>query len=152
MGTMSPSIISSSVNDVNEEERSQCDSNSECDLSGDYGRGEVYVDVEENLSFELHETETLREVETNSLPPHQEARESGDDDKAPLYPPAKITIGSTIVLLVLFTIKYNLAADAIGHLLSLLSLILPSGHILPTSLNNFKNYFRNIRSPLVFHY
>ena len=147
----SPSI-SSSVNDVNEEERSQCDSNSKCDLSGDYGREDVYVDVEENLSFELHETETLREVETNSLPPHQEAHESGDDDKAPLYPSAKITIGSTIVLLVLFTIKYNLAADAIGHLLSLLSLILPSRHILPTSLNNFKNYFRNIRSPLVFHY
>lgn len=151
----SPSIILSSVNDVNEGELSQCDSNSECaecDPSGDYDREDVYVDVEENLSFELHETETVREVSTNSLPLHQEARESSDDDKAPLYPSAKITIGSTIVLLVLFTIKYNLAADAIGHLLSLLSLILPSGHILPTSLNNFKNYFRNIRSPLVFHY
>lgn len=53
--------------------------------------------MDENLSFELYETETLREVSTNSLPLQQEARESGDEDKAPLYPSAKITIGSTIV-------------------------------------------------------
>ena len=125
--TNSPSIISSSVNDVNEGKPSQCDSCSEYDLSEDYDREDVFVDVEENISFELHEAETLREVSTNSLPPHQDARDSGDEEKAPLYPSAKITIGSTIVLLVLFTVKYNLAADAIGHLLSLLSLILPFG-------------------------
>ena len=90
---------------------------------------------------------------TTALPLHQTVCNSCDrDDNAPLYPSARITIGNTIVLVVLFTIKYNLAADAIGHLRSLLSLILPAGHILPTTLNNVKNYFRNIRNPLVFHY
>lgn len=107
MGAMFPIYYLIIVNDVNEEEASHCDSCSECGLSGEYNREDVYVDVKENLAFELHETETLREVSSNSLPPHQEACESSDDDKAPLYPLAKITIGSTIVLLVLFTIKYN---------------------------------------------
>lgn len=37
----SPSIISSSVNDVNEEEPSQCDSCSKCDLSENYDREDV---------------------------------------------------------------------------------------------------------------
>ena len=60
-----------------------------------------------------------------------------------------MTVGSTIVLLVLFSIKYNMAANAIGHLLSLLTLSLPLGHVLPTS---FKNYFHNLRNPLGFHY
>ena len=141
---------SSTVNNVNAgEEPNSCGSCSGCDRNEDF-----YQNVEENLSFESHETEIFREeVPTTALPLHQKVCNSCDrDDNAPLYPSARITIGSTIVLVVLFTIKYNLAADAIGHLLSLLSLILPAGHILPTTLNNFKNYFRNIRNPLVFHY
>ena len=104
----------------------------------------------------MHETETLAQEYAGDKLPHDQqvknAASSCNADRKPLYPSAKVTIGSTIVLLVLFAIKYNLAADAIGHLLSLLSLILPSRHVLPTTLNQFKNYFRNLRNPLVFHY
>lgn len=57
-----------------------------------------------------------------------------------------------MVLLVLFTMKYNLSGDAIQHILSLLSLILPSGNLLCSSLKTFKRYFFNLHNPLTFHY
>ena len=88
-----------------------------------------------------HEIEIFREkVPTTALPLHQKICNSCDrDDNAPPYPSVRITIGSTIVLVVLFT-PYNLAADAKGLLPSQLSSYL-LGHILLTTLNNVKNYF-----------
>ena len=55
-------------------------------------------------------------------------------------------------LLALFTIKYNLPAEARGNLLSLISLALPAEHCLPKTLNRFKRYFRNLCNPLILHY
>ena len=51
-----------------------------------------------------------------------------------LYPGARVTIGAVMVLLTLFAIKYDLTGEAITHLLQLITLILPSGNILPESL------------------
>ena len=129
------------------------DSMSDCgDQCDEYITEDFYEHVQENLTYGLHASESLTKEGPNDLGSEPQNAEIFAQDKAPLYPSAKVTVGSTIVLLVLFSIKYNMAADAIGHLLSLLTLILPSGHVLPTSLNTFKNYFRNLRNPLVFHY
>ena len=47
-------------------------------------------------------------------------------------------VATIMVLLALFTIKHNLPAEAIGNLLSLISLVLPSSHALPNTASKFK--------------
>ena len=85
-----------------------------------------------------------------------EEREQGetaeDSDKKPVYPTATVAVGTIMVLLALFTIKHNLPAEAIGNLLSLISLALPSSHCLPNTVSRFKNYFKKLRNPLCIHY
>lgn len=75
-----------------------------------------------------------------------------DTDKKPLYPTATVALGTIMVLLALFSIKHNLPAEAIGNLLSLISLVLPSSHCLPNTVSKFKNYFKKLRNPLCIHY
>ena len=85
-----------------------------------------------------------------------EEREQGetaeDSVKKPVYPTATVAVGTIMVLLALFTIKHNLPAEAIGNLLSLISLALPSSHCLPNTVSRFKNYFKKLRNPLCIHY
>lgn len=69
-----------------------------------------------------------------------------------LYPGARVTIGAVMVLLTLFAIKYDLTGEAITHLLQLITLILPSGNILPDTLRKFKTYFRNLENPVTLHH
>ncbi|XP_032239885.2 uncharacterized protein LOC5514473 [Nematostella vectensis] len=85
-----------------------------------------------------------------------EARDGCDqgnamDETAPLYPGSRVTIGTVMALFALFTIKYNLPAEAMSNLLTLLSLALPISHSLPTTVYKFKKYFKDLRNPLVIH-
>lgn len=69
-----------------------------------------------------------------------------------LYPGARVTLGAVMVLLTLFAIKYDLTGEAITHLLQLITLILPSGNILPDTLKKFKAYFRTLDNPFIVHH
>ena len=70
-----------------------------------------------------------------------------------LYPEARVTIGAVIVLFTRFAIKYDLTSEAITHLLQMITLILPSGNILPETLKKFIAYFRKLDNPfIVYHY
>lgn len=78
--------------------------------------------------------------------------ESIDSDTRPLFPGSSITIGSFLLILALYTTKYNLTGEATQQLLNILSLILPNGHILCNTLHEFKKFFRNLKNPLINHY
>ena len=102
-------------------------------------------------SAKLLGNETLMEA-TLSKDKTEEHDASEDSDNKPLYPTATVAVGTIVVLLALFTIKHNLPAEAIGNLLPLISLALPSSYCLPNTVNNFKNYFKKLRNPLRLHY
>lgn len=78
--------------------------------------------------------------------------EDNDVDSDPLYPGAAVTLGAFMLLLAIFTTKYNLIGEATEQLLKILALALPHGHKLCTSLYEFKLFFKNLRNPLVRHY
>ena len=78
---------------------------------------------------------------------------SGPDiDSEPLYPGAAITLGATMLLLALFFTKQNVVGEGIQQLLTIIGAALPNGHKLCTSLNTFRNFFRNLKNPLIKHY
>ena len=56
----------------------------------------------------------------------------------PLYPGANVSIGVVMVVLTIYAIKYALMGNVVTHLLQLISLILPSGNVLPDILQKFK--------------
>lgn len=112
------------------------------------------TEIIENISFSAEHmgSDTL----TMPVVTDEESNESEtaalDNDMKPLYPTASVTLGAVMVLLALFTIKHDLPAEAIGNLLSLISLALPASHNLPTTVSKFKRYFKNLRNPLCIHY
>lgn len=57
-----------------------------------------------------------------------------------------------MLLLSLFVTKHSLVGDSVQQLLQIISLVLPDGHKLCTSIQSFKMYFRNLRNPLIKHF
>lgn len=78
--------------------------------------------------------------------------DSEDQDHQPVFPGASISIGTFMLLLAVFCTKHNITGDGIQQLLSIISLVLPSEHILCTSLHAYKQFFRKLRNPLVHHH
>ena len=111
------------------------------------------TEISESMTFGAEHVGNDTLTETNLSKDKTEKRDAAEDiDKKPLYPTATVSIGTIMVLLALFTIKHNLPAEAIGNLLSLISLALPSSHCLPNTVNKFKTYFKKLRNPLRIHY
>jgi len=115
----------------------------------------------EEVSEEITSTESddpLRDVRVDSDDQIRcEASEETNTGKSSsenqtLYPGARVTIGAVMVLFTLFAIKYDLTGEAITHLLQLITLILPTGNILPDTLRKFKSYFRNLENPVILHH
>ena len=98
-------------------------------------------------------SQTGEHLQTFPIPsvPVPESSQSTDDDQ-PVCGQSQLTIPAMMTLLALFTVKYHLPGEAIAHLLTLLSLALPPDHNLPSTLKSFKAYFRNLNSPVNFHY
>lgn len=57
-----------------------------------------------------------------------------------------------MLLLSLFTMKHSIVGDGIMQLLNLISLALPQGHNLCTSLHSYRAFFRKLRNPIVYHH
>ena len=116
---------------------------------------------EEDIYYELDEfgdelTVNSEGEEVHTFPPIQsklnnETTPSPNDDQ-PVCNKSQLTIPAMMTLLALFTVKYHLPGEAVAHLLTLLSLALPAGHNLPSTLKSFKAYFRSLNSPFNFHY
>lgn len=84
---------------------------------------------------------------------HDQDRENEDEiDNKELYPGSKITVGAFMLLLAVFTSKFNITGDGIEMLLKLIGMILPEGHNLCNTLYAFKKYFTHLKNPLKKHY
>lgn len=122
-------------------------------MNGEEDDEDVWFDVEENFLFTespglsaCHNTLQGGREETSS------SKEETDIDQEPLYKGANVTLGSVMVLLVLFVIRHNLTSEALENLLSIIAAVLPASSILPSSLNRFKKYFSDLKHPFVFHH
>ena len=116
---------------------------------------EEFYELQEQLSFTSKEIPNDSQRKPTSLCEETactEEKAAVDDDQKPLYPGANIRNGTVMALLILFSMRFNLPADAIGNLLFLFSLMLPAGHCLPKTLNTFKRYSYKLRNPLVLHH
>ena len=119
---------------------------------------DVWFDVEENFQLSENSSEfsslpgvsqcgNLRPTEESSCP-----EEKTDRDQEPLYNGANVTLGSVMVLLVLFVIRHNLTSEALENLLSIIAAVLPASSVLPCSVSRFKKYFGDLKHPFVFHH
>ena len=114
-----------------------------------------FVDVVEELTFDndWDESSETNEASGPDLPDTTAVnKEKNPPEKQPLYPGSRVTVGAVMVILSLFTIKYDITGDALASLLKLLSILLPCGQILPSTLVQFKKFFGNSKRPLSFHY
>ena len=123
-------------------------------MNGEEDDEDVWFHVQENFQFSpenpglsaCHSTLQGGREETSS------SKEETDIDQEPLYKGANVTLGSVMVLLVLFVIRHNLTSEALENLLSIIAAMLPASSILPSSLNRFKKYFSDLKHPFVFHH
>lgn len=148
---------------------STSDNNAELEL--DFMWNEVYETmISETEESDLRDWETVAIAEEDesdfleatafveSTPPCSTTGEADSKGKAdhcdsqPLYPGASVTIGAVMVLICLYAIKYDLTGDAVTQLLQLMALMLPSGNILPDTLQKFKAFFSKLDTPFVLHH
>ena len=72
------------------------------------------------------------------------------DVDQPLYDDAPVTIGQCLLLLMAFILGNKLTGVAVGNLLRLLTMILPTGHQLPQTKFLFDKYFRVFKEGMEF--
>ncbi|VDI18924.1 Hypothetical predicted protein [Mytilus galloprovincialis] len=115
-------------------------------LSDDEEDNDLYFDCEDFLEEDFQLKEDLQDESIST-----EEQETEFDNKE-LYSGSSITVGAFMLLLALFTSKFNLTGEAIEMLLTLIGTILPHGHNLCSTLYAFKKYFTHLKNPLVKHY
>ena len=83
----------------------------------------------------------------------KDASQTGDEtDNHAIYPGSSITIGTFMLVIALFSTKYNFTGEAIEQLLTIVALVLPNEHILCNSIYAFKKYFQKLKNPIVKHF
>ena len=90
------------------------------------------------ISGDEIDTEDYMTMDSSLLSSTINDEERDDIDSVPLYPGCSVTLGAFMLLLAVSTSKFNLIGDAIQQLLKIISLVLPSGHNLCTTLHEIK--------------
>ena len=125
---------------------SQCKDNFEDELNSVMNAKDkdVWSDVEEHLqlSDNVGEFSRIHNISQSGNPQQPEENTSGpkektDLDQEPLYKGANVTLGSVMVLLVLFVIRHNLTSEALEDLLSIIAALLLASTVLPSSVSCF---------------
>ena len=97
-------------------------------------------------------SDILQSDDPGPFQPSDDPGDKHDIDSDLLYPGASVTLGAFMLLLAVFTSRYNLIGEATEHLLKIIALALPHEHKLCSSLYEFKLFFKNLRNPLVKHF
>ena len=110
-----------------------------------------HMTLSQTIDTLSHEATSL-DLGKESLAPNNRDNTKSSSEQEKLYPGAQVTIGAVMVLLTLYAIKYDLTGEAITHLLQFISLLLPSGNILPDTLRKFKTFFNKLDGPVILHH
>ena len=92
------------------------------------------------------------ETEEEMLDFGYEDENATKEESEPIFPGSNITKAVFMLLLTVFTSKYNIVGEGIHHLLKLFAFVLPKGHTINTSLASFKQFFLKLKNPLIKHY
>lgn len=75
-----------------------------------------------------------------------------DMQNEPIYPGSRLTVSMTMLLIVTFVMRHNLTGVAICDLLTLIDLHCPPDNICKAILAMYRNFFRKLKTPLVYNY
>ena len=73
-------------------------------------------------------------------------------DHSLLFPGSIITVSAAMVLIVSFSIRFSLSNECLSQLLMLFHLLLPYNTKLCKTIYQFREYFRNLKAPVINHY
>ena len=80
----------------------------------------------------------------------KDADESEDDFL--LFLGSTITVSAAMVLILSFNIRFSLSNECLSQLLMLFHMLLPGNTKLCKIIYKFREYFRNIKAPVIYHY
>ncbi len=75
-----------------------------------------------------------------------------DYDCQPLYKGAPVTLGETMLLLLMMYLKHSLTLQCLEDILLVVNSLLIVPIVMKTNIKQFKAFFANLSSPLVYHY
>ncbi len=78
-------------------------------------------------------------------------RDDMQETSTPVYPGAEITLGVSMLLIISFVTKHNLTGEGLSDLLQLINLHCLKECLLPRTLYKFKQWFADLKHPLVYH-
>ena len=97
--------------------------------------------------------DTVRLVDQDENKENEDDLNASEDvccDK-PVFDGAQITLGTSILLIMTYALRYSLSGNAIADLLLLISLHCGVPNLCKTSLRSFKSVFKGLSAPVSFH-
>ena len=80
----------------------------------------------------------------------KDVQENKDDSL--LFPGNTIIVSAAMVLILSFSIRFSLSNECLSQLLMLFHLLLPYKTKLCETVDQIREYFRNIKAPVIYHY
>lgn len=80
------------------------------------------------------------------------SEKSEGEQSTPIYPGARLTVASSILLIITFMIRHSLTAAALTDLLILVELHCITPNLFRKSVTLFRRFFKDVKAPIEWHY
>ena len=105
--------------------------------------------VEENTK--TTEEEQYESILNVNMDVQEEQQNNVDENETKVFPGSRLNLGSFMVLMMTFILKYSLTGEGLSDILNIIDLLCPSENLLLKSITSFKRWFQHIKHPLKVH-
>lgn len=106
----------------------------------------AYSEGENHFAYDILEDMLLSDKDENT------ENESEFEMKDFVFEGSAITVSTGMVLILSYSCRFSSSSAASSHLLLLLNWILPNGSKLCKTLHYFRQHFKSIKTPMVYHH
>ena len=129
-----------------------CESDSQTESETSLLADETFADEDWEIDCFNDDEDEEGRLNVLHVATENEPGSSNKDEEQPLYAGAPITLGTSILLILTFAMSHSLSGEALSHLLELIDTHCIKPNLCMTSINKLKSYFRQLKTPLRYHY
>ena len=108
-----------------------------------------FLQIRDYLDSEIQEMQ--HSIPSSTFPGDDSPNQGKACPETPLFPKATITVGTSMLLILSYSLRHGLSAVALTDLLLLISLHCPAPSFCTKTLALFRRFFRDLKIPMTLH-
>ena len=108
-----------------------------------------FLQIRDYLDSEIQELQ--HSIPSSTFPGDDSPNQGKARPETPLFPKATITVGTSMLLMLSYSLRHGLSAVALTDLLLLISLHCPAPSFCTKTLALFRRFFRDLKIPVTLH-